>query len=132
MAPVGLGNLVVGGETVIREPSIETTGPTKITYVIPIHLVVVGPSNITLIDEEVVTPYTVQINFDKRGEYIIQATNRGEESVPIPVALNFPRDGDVVNRETDKFFVGTILTISGIVFFCLNLSTSLFVKRKHS
>ena len=83
------------------------------------HLMVVSPSNVTLVDTEFVTPHTVQLNFDQRGEYIVKVTNMGNESYPIPVSLKFPRDGDVVYREEDKFLVSLVLTISGVVLFCL-------------
>ena len=140
MAPVGLGNLVVEGDTLVApEPSSNVTGggpirvdepPTRVVFEVPVHLVVVSPSNVTLVDVEFVTPHTVQLNFDERGEYIVHVTNMGNESYPIPVSLKFPRDGGVVYREADKFLVSLILTISGLVLFCLGLSTSLFLKHK--
>ena len=140
MAPVGLGNLVVEGDMLVApEPSSNVTGggpvrvdepPTSVVFKVPVHLVVVSPSNVTLVDTEFVTPHTVQLNFDQRGEYIVNVTNMGNESYPIPVSLKFPRDGDVVYREADKFLVSLVLTISGVVLFCLGLSTSLFLKHK--
>jgi hypothetical protein len=141
MAPVGLGNLVVEGDMVVPPtPSANVTGDgstgyysgslSRVVFEVPVHLVVVSPSNVTLVDTEFVTPYTVQLNFDERGEYIVNVTNMGNESYPIPVSLKFPRDSDVVNREADKFLVSLILTISGAVLFCLGLSSSLFLKHK--
>ncbi|MCL2173131.1 MAG: hypothetical protein FWB84_05775 [Candidatus Bathyarchaeota archaeon] len=129
MAPVGLGNFVVGGET-ITTGAAQAVGPIRIEIVLPIHLVIVSPSNETLVDVDVVAPHTVQINFNERGEYIVHATNMGDERSPIPVALEFPRDSDVVNREADKFFVSLILTVSGAALFCLGLSISLISKYK--
>ena len=138
MAPVGLGNLVVEGDRLVApEPSSNVTGggpvrvdepPTRVVFEVPVHLVVVSPSNVTLVDTEFVTPHTVQLNFDERGEYIVHVTNMGNESYPIPVSLKFP--GDVVNREADKFLVSVILTVSGVVLFCLGLGISLFLKHK--
>jgi hypothetical protein len=142
MAPVGLGNLVVEGDTLVppEAPPNATGGgpiridepPTRVVFEVPVHLVVVSPSNVTLVDVEFVTPHTVQLNFDERGEYIVHATNTGNESYPIPVSLKFPRDSAVENRETDKFIVSLILTVSGLVLFCLGLSTSLFLKHKRN
>jgi hypothetical protein len=132
VAPWGLGNLVVEGDTLTRGPSIETDGPTRVEFVVPVHLVVVNPSNVTLVDVEAVTPHTVQLNFDERGEYTVYATNMGNESYPIPVSLKFPEDSDVVNRQADKFLVSQILTVSGLVLFCLGLGTSLFLKLKRN
>ncbi|MFA5571792.1 MAG: hypothetical protein GX799_07060 [Crenarchaeota archaeon] len=128
MAPVGLGNLVVEGDTLEYKPDIDDI--TRLKYEVPVHLVVVSPSNLTLVDVEFVTPHTVQLNFDERGEYIVHVTNIGNESYPIPVSLKFPSGEDVVNREADKFFVSVILTVSGVVLFCLGLGISLFLKHK--
>ena len=141
MAPVGLGNLVIESDTLVAPeppPNANASGgpvrvdepPTRVVFKVPVHLVVVSPSNVTLVDVECVIPHTVQLNFNERGEYIVQATNMGNESYPIPVSLKFPRDGDVVYREADKFLVSLILTVSGLVLFCLGLSTSLFLKHK--
>jgi hypothetical protein len=130
VAPWGLGNLVVEGDTLTRGPSIETDGPTRVEFIVPVHLVVASPSNVTLVDVETVTPHTIQLNFDERGEYTVHATILGNESYPISVSLKFPQDGDVVNREADKFLVSLILTVSGLVLFCLGLSASLFLKHK--
>ena len=141
MAPVGLGNLVVEGDTLVAPeppPNANASGgpirvdepPTRVVFVVPVHLAVVSPSNVTLVDAEIVTPHTVQLNYDERGEYIVHATNMGNESYPISVSLKFSRDGDVVNREADKFLVSIILTVSGLVLFCLGLSASLFLKLK--
>jgi hypothetical protein len=141
MAPVGLGNLVVESDTLVAPtPPPNATAvngaiyvdgsPTSVEFVAPVHLVVVSPSNVTLVDVDIVTPYTVQLNFDERGEYIVHGTNLGNESYPISVSLKFSRDGDVEHREADKFLVSLILTVSGFVLFCLGLGTSLFLKHK--
>jgi hypothetical protein len=143
MPPVGLGNLVVESDTLVPPTpppnatavngAIHVDGsPIRVEFDVPVHLVVVSPSNVTLVDVEVVTPHTVQLNFEERGEYIVHGTNLGNESYPISVALKFSRDGDVVNREADKFLVSLVLTVSGFVLFCLGLSTSLLLKHKRN
>jgi hypothetical protein len=128
MAPVGLGNIVVEEAVLVFDP--EVGDLVNVKFAIPVHLVVVSPSDIVLFDETIVTPYTVQVNFDERGEYVVYITNMADESYSIPVSLKFPRDGDVVNREADKFIVSIILTASGLALFCLGLTTTLFVKHK--
>jgi hypothetical protein len=125
MAPVGSGNLIIGYATL---PGRSSSAPIPTEVVLPIHLVVTSPSNVTLVDVEVVTPYTTQLSFNERGEYIVHATNMGNEQSAIPVGLNFPREGNVVNREADKFLVSLLLTVSGLVLFCLGLGMSLFSK----
>jgi hypothetical protein len=128
MAPVGLGNIVVEEDVLMFDP--EVGDWVNVKFAIPVHLVVVSPSDIVLVDETIVTPYTVQVNFDERGEYVVYITNMADESYSIPVSLKFPRNGDVVNREADKFIVSIILTASGLALFCLGLTTTLFVKHK--
>ncbi|XHH08134.1 MAG: hypothetical protein ACFCUE_11240 [Candidatus Bathyarchaeia archaeon] len=143
MAPVGLGNLVIESDTLVPPtppPNANASGgpirvdgsPTRVEFEAPFHLVVVSPSNVTLVDKEIVTPHTVQIDFEERGEYIVHGTNRGNESYPLSVSIKFPQDSDVENRESDKFLVSLVLTVSGFVLFCLGLSTSLFLKLKTS
>jgi len=128
MAPVGLGNIVLEEDVSMFDPEVGDLVNVKLH--IPVHLVVVSPSDTVLVDETIVTPYTVQVNFDERGEYVVYITNMADESYPIPLSLKFPRDGSVVNREADKFFVSTILLISGAILLCLGLSLSLIIKHK--
>ncbi|MCL2135774.1 MAG: hypothetical protein FWH37_09585 [Candidatus Bathyarchaeota archaeon] len=128
MAPVGRGNIVVEEAVLMFDP--EVGDLVNVKFAIPVHLVVVSPSDIVLVDETIVTPYTVQVNFDERGEYVVYITNMADESYSIPLSLKFPRNGDVVNREADKFIVSIILTASGLTLFCLGLATTLFVNHK--
>ncbi|MDR0460860.1 MAG: hypothetical protein LBH62_05435 [Nitrososphaerota archaeon] len=142
MAPVGLGNIVVEGDTVVApEPSEEdianwsgegpmlVTGDViHVTYNTSVRLVVVSPSNVTLVDEQGATPYSVSVDFVERGEYVLYVTNLGNETVPIPVSVKFPPDVGVVYREADKFLVSIILTVSGVALFCIGLTTTLLTK----
>jgi hypothetical protein len=128
MAPVGLGNIVVEEDVSMFDPEVGDLVDGK--FAIPVHLVVVSPSDIVLFDETIVTPYTVQVNFNERGEYVVYITNMADESYSIPFSLKFPQNGDVVNREADKFLVGIILTASGVLLFCLGLSLSVLLKHK--
>jgi len=131
MAPVGLGNLFVDGNAIVGPPTTEGGSPIWATYDVCARLVVVSPSNSTLVDVEIATQYySVPINFDERGEYVIYVTNMGDETIPIPIGVQFSHDGNVVYREADKFLVGIILTVSGTVLFCLSLSTYLIAKHK--
>jgi hypothetical protein len=99
-----------------------------VEYVVPLRLVVISPSNVTLVDMETFTPVSVPINFDERGEYIVRATNLADEPAPLPVDIEFPRDGNVVYREADKFLVSIILTVTGMLFLCVSLCVSLILK----
>jgi len=129
MAPIGLGNLVVEGTALEFDPEV---GDVFSEFATPVHLVVVSPSDVVLVDAEVITPYTVQVDFNERGEYIVYVTNMGDERSPIPISIKFPLGRDVVNIEADKFLVSIILTASGSVLFCFGLGVSLVLKHKKS
>ncbi len=128
MAPVGLGNITFDGEVMKVIPG--STGPVFVDVAVPMHVVVVSPSGVVLVDTETVTPCSFKVDFAERGEYVVNVTNMSDEDNSIPVAVEFPKDTGVVYREADKFLVSVILTISGGVLFCLGLSTSLFFKLK--
>ncbi|MDR2699377.1 MAG: hypothetical protein LBC12_00910 [Nitrososphaerota archaeon] len=128
MAPVGLGNLLVG---YMRAPSGSISmAPLPDDVVLPVHLVIVDPSNVTLVNADVITPYSVQIDFDKRGEYVVYVTNQDDKSSAIPIGVEFIEEDGVTHREADKFLVGTILTVSGVVLSFLGLGISLIAKHK--
>jgi uncharacterized membrane protein len=129
MAPVGLGNIVFDGE--VLKVIHGSSGPVFVDVVVPMHVVVVSPSGVVLVDTETVTPCSFKVDFAERGEYVVYVTNLSEEENSIPVAVEFPQDTGVVYREADKFLVSIILTISGVAFFCLGLSTTLITKQKN-
>lgn len=130
MAPVGLGNITFDGEVLKVIPG--SSGPMFVDVVVPMHVVVVSPSGVVLVDTEAVTPCSFKVNFVERGEYVVYVTNMSEEEYSIPVAVEFPQDTGVVYREADKFLVSLILTVSGVVLFCLGLITSLFLHKRKS
>lgn len=128
MAPVGLGNIVFDGEVLKVIPG--SSGPVFVDVVVPMHVVVVSPSGVVLVDAEAVTPCSFEVDFAERGEYVVYVTNMSDEEYSIPVAVEFPKDASVVYREADKFLVSVILTVSGVVLFCLGLGMSLLLKHK--
>lgn len=144
VAPVGLGNIGVESNTVMapdpteeelanpnEDGSISVAAPViPVEYEAFVRLVVVSPSGVTLVDEQDATPFSVSVDFTERGEYVLYVTNLGNETVPIPVSVNFPPDVGVVYREADKFLVSIILTTSGAVLLCIGLATTLISKHK--
>jgi hypothetical protein len=133
MSPVGLGNIMLGYSRGPGMGSFSSDLPIQIPdeVVLPVHLMVVSPSNVTLVDVAVVTPCFVPVDFAERGEYLIYVTNMGDDECRLfPVGLNFPYEGGVTYREADKFFVSLILTVSGAVLFCVGFSVSLILKYK--
>jgi uncharacterized membrane protein len=128
MAPVGLGNIVFDGEVLKVIPG--SSGPMFVDVAVPMHVVVVSPSGVVLVDTEAVTPCSFKVDFTERGEYVVSVTNMGDEEYSIPVAVEFPKDASIVYREADKFLVSLILTVSGVVLLCLGLITSLFLRKR--
>ncbi|MDR0460291.1 MAG: hypothetical protein LBH62_02470 [Nitrososphaerota archaeon] len=143
-SPVGLGTIGVESTTVVapdptEEELANPTADGKIIVAAPVipvkydafvRLVVVSPSNVTLVDRQDDTPFSVPMDFTERGKYVLYVTNLGNETVPIPVSVNFPLDAGVVYREADKFLVSIILTASGATLLCIGLTTTLITKRK--
>ncbi|XHH07601.1 MAG: hypothetical protein ACFCUE_08425 [Candidatus Bathyarchaeia archaeon] len=129
IAPVGLGNITFDGEVLKVIPG--SPAPITVNVAVPIHVAVVSPSGVVLVDEEAVTPCSFKVNFVERGEYVVNVTNMSDEDNPIPVAVEYPKDTGVVYREADKFLVSVILTVSGVALFCLGLSTTLIAKQKN-
>jgi hypothetical protein len=130
IAPVGLGNITFDGEVITVIPG--SPAPITVNVAVPIHVAVVSPSGVVLVDEEAVTPCSFKVDFVERGEYVVNVTNLSEEDTSIPVDVEYPKDTGVVYRETDKFLVSIILTISGAVLFCLGLISSLFLHKRKS
>ena len=130
IAPVGLGNITFNGEVLKMDPG--SSGPVFVNVTVPMHVVVVSPSGVVLVDTDAVTPCSFKVNFVERGEYVANVTNLSDEDNSIPIAVEFPKDAGVVYREADKFLVSVILTVSGVVLFCLGLITSLFLRKRKS
>jgi hypothetical protein len=120
IAPVGIGNLTIGSRLQTGSSMPPELGMNK-PIVLPVHLVVQGPANQKLIEKDVITPYSNQINFNERGEYTVQITNKGTEASPIPIGVIFLETDSNSNREADKFNLSIILLISGLSLICISL-----------
>lgn len=124
IAPVGSGNLTIGSR-----PQTGSSMPPELgmdePIVLPVHLVVQDPANQTLIEKDVVTPYSTQIDFTERGEYTVHITNEGIEESPIPTGITFSETNDNANREADKFNLSIILLISGLALVCIKRVTKI-------
>lgn len=128
IAPVGIGNITVGYR---RQPgsSVPSTPGMNDSVVLPVHLVVKNPANQTLIEKDIITPYSFQINFNERGEYAVSVTNKGAGTSSIPMGLIFLETNGNSNREADKFILSIILLICGLALFSINLITKV-IKNK--
>ncbi len=132
IAPVGIGNITIGffspPESDIK---IGNTPPGFLEPVtLPIHVKVEDPANQTLFEEDIISPYSFEVEFNLRGQYSVYLTNNGDEKSPIPMGVRFPYgEGNPINREADKFLLGIILSTLGMSFVALGLIIKLFLKR---
>lgn len=112
-APVGVANLTIGLQQTFDESLPEGFGSYNLVG-IPVHMQVYDPNNQTLADQDIITPYTLEIVFKTRGSYKVYVTNKGTEKSTIPVTVEFePRNPQ--NIEADKFLFSIVLTALGAV-----------------
>jgi hypothetical protein len=122
MPPVGDGNLTVGFH---RYP--DTGAPTPPGFaddvVASVHIQVDDPANRTIIEEDIVTPYSFEVDFNSRGLYKVYLTNNGNETAEIPIGLRF-KPYNAENREADKYLLSIVLIVLGgiiaVVGFVIN------------
>jgi hypothetical protein len=111
MPPVGNGNLTVGFH---RYPDTSAPSPPGFvdSVVVPVHMKVDDPTNRTIIEEDIVTPYSFEVDFNSRGLYTVYITNNGNETAWIPIGLRF-KPYNPQNREADKYLLSIALTALG-------------------
>ncbi len=126
-APVGSGNLTVG---YFSQPGSNRQMPPGMnaTVTVPIHLKVTDPAERTLLEQDVVTPCILPIEFETRGEYRVYLTNNGNEKVSIPIGTEFEM-GNSQNREADKYLLASVLTAAGAFFLAASVTTNFLLKR---
>jgi hypothetical protein len=131
IAPVGVGNLTVGFAK--HASGLQTTAngpPSELfpdVYVLPIHLEVKDPANQTLIEKDLVTPDSFEVDFKTRGQYSVYITNKGNESSLMPISVRF-EEGKPENREADKYALSIILTAAGAALIVISAVMKLRLK----
>jgi len=121
-APVGPANMAVGLPPT-RHPGLpEGFGQYDLVDV-PVHLKVTDADNKTLVEQDVVTPYSFDADFKERGIYTVYVTNKGTEKTTMPLTVIFDFNNPQ-NREADKFMLSIVLTAVGaaiiVVGFVIN------------
>jgi len=113
MAPVGVGNLTVG---FLRYPGSFHPAPPGFedSVVLPVHMKVDDPTNRTIVEQDIVTPYSFEVDFKARGFYKVYLTNKGTETTTIPVGLRF-EPNNPQNREADKYLLSILLAALGAI-----------------
>ena len=127
-APVGVANLTIG-----LQPTFDASLPAGFgrynLVEIPVHLKVYDPANQTLAEQDIVTPYSFDVNFKARGSYKVYVTNKGTENSTIPVSVIFERNNPQ-NREADKFLLSIALTAIGTILIPTSMIMKLVLKRR--
>ena len=110
-APVGVANLTIGLQQSFATSLPEGFGSYNLVG-IPVHMQVYDPNNQTLAEQDIITPYSLEVVFKTRGSYKVYVTNKGTEKSTIPVTVEFePRNPQ--NIEADKFLLSIVLTALG-------------------
>ena len=128
IAPVGPANITIG-----LQPTFDASLPGGFgrynLVEIPVHLKVYDPANRTLAEQDIVTPYSFDVNFKARGSYIVYVTNKGTENTTMPVSVIFERNNPQ-NREADKFLLSITLTALGAILIPTGMTMKLVSKRR--
>ena len=127
IGPVGSGNLTIGYNK-LPGGSHQLPPGVNDSVTVPIHLKVTNPANQTVLEKDIVTPGTFQMEFSTRGEYKVYLTNNGNQRTPIPVGTTFEM-GNPQNREADKYTLAVLLTITGVICISAAMVISLLSKR---
>jgi hypothetical protein len=131
-APVGVGNITVGYSRMQSNAPIGAGAPPPglfpDSYVLPVHFEVKDPANQTLVEQDLVTPGSFEVDFKTRGKYTVYITNKGNETSPMPIGVSF-EEGKPENREADKYLLSIILTASGAALIFTGLVMRLLPKR---
>jgi len=128
LPPVGNGNLTVGFH---RYPDTSAPSPPGFgnDVVASVHMKVDDPTNRTIIEEDIVTPHSFEVDFTSRGLYTVYITNNGNETAWIPIGLRFT-PYNPQNREADKYILSITLIVLGGVIVVAGLVMNFFGTRK--
>ena len=112
-APVGVANLTIG-----LQPTFDASLPAGFgrynLVEIPVHLKVYDPANQTLAEQDIVTPYSFDVNFKARGSYKVYVTNKGTENSnhQIDTLRNENRTASLTAAKPNQSGLETMITFS--------------------
>jgi hypothetical protein len=130
IGPVGPTTLAIGGAD--YKPIYSTpagVGGSTVVANVSVHMKVTDPENNTLAEQDVMTPYLLDLDLKSRGAYTVYVTNKNTENSTIPLTVIF-EIGNPENREADKFLVSLILTAAGVLILFAGLVISFPKQRK--
>lgn len=127
-APVGPANMCIGLHP-NRLPGMPPGfGQYDLTDV-PVHLKVTDPNNQTVAEQDIITPYCFDVNFDTRGAYTVHVTNKGTNTTSMPLGIIFDFHNPA-NKEADKYLLSIVLTALGAVAVVVGFFVNFFKKQK--
>jgi len=131
MAPVGTGNFTCGYYRYPGMPAPLTEFDTSAydAVVLPVHLKIEDPTNKTVFEHDIVTPLSLEMDFNVRGFYKVYITNQGNETKTVSVGLRFTQY-EPINREADKYLLSIVLTAVGAVVTAVGFAVSFVLKHR--
>lgn len=128
IAPVGPAQIVIGGA---ERPSISRPEGFGFSVVsnVSVHVKITDPQNKTLIEQDAITPYPLDFEFEERGSYTVSITNKDPEETSMPITVIFDSNNPQ-NKETDKFQLSLILIALGAVVFLAGLVVNFALKHR--
>lgn len=112
-APVGPANMCIG-----LHPSRSSSMPAGFSQYdltdVPVHMKFVDANNKTVAEQDIITPYCFDVDFESRGVYKVYVTNKGTETTSMPLGIIFDFHNPE-NREADKYLFSIALTALGAV-----------------
>jgi len=110
-APVGPANMCIG-----LHPTRSTGLPPGFSKYdltdVPVHMKLVDPNNKTVAEQDIITPYCFDVDFNARGIYNVYVTNNGNATTTMPLAVIFDFHNPD-NKEADKYLLSIALTALG-------------------
>jgi len=110
-APVGPANMCIG-----LPPSRPSSMPAGFSQYdltdVPVHMKFTDTNNKSIAEQDVITPYCFDVDFNARGVYRVYITNKGNETTSMPLGIIFDFHNPA-NREADKYLLSIALTALG-------------------
>ena len=130
IGPVGPSTIAIGGAD---NPSIFGTptglDSTRVVSNVGVYMKVTDPDSNMLAEQEVITPYLLDIDFKSRGIYTVYVTNKDVKETIIPITVIFETNNPQ-NKEADKFLLSLSLTALGVVIMLVGSIINFLKQRK--
>jgi len=123
---VGPTTLAIGGAD---HPLRGSPGGSNVVANVSVHMIVTDPQNNTLAEQDVITPYLLDVDLKSRGAYTISVTNKDAKESAIPLTVIFETNNPE-NKEADKYLFSLILTGIGLTILVIGFVINLHGSKK--